>query len=185
MTDWLRRAGRGRAADGSLVTWSAAEGRRGRRWREVLRTADGSVLSSLLLEAGSDGRFSHTELATAAGLLTLHPEGDGTLHGNVITPAGIEHVRGVPWADDSIVLVEGSPAAMAVATRTLAGRIAPGERAEVGAFVVGRDLRWAASPCAVERVDAQSWRFAGGGEVVVDARGIPDLADSAEWPLEE
>ena len=88
MADWLRQAGHGRAPDGSIVTWSVAEGRRGRRWREVVRAGEG-IRSSLLLELDPDGRFSHLELSTAAGLLTLHPEPDGTLHGNAVTAEGI------------------------------------------------------------------------------------------------
>ena len=55
------------------------------------------VRSSLLLELDPDGRFSHLELSTAAGLLTLHPEGDGTIHGNAVTTAGLTHVIGLPW----------------------------------------------------------------------------------------
>ena len=92
----LRRAGRGRVADGTDVTWSVAEGRRGRRWREV-RTREEGIVARLLLETDPDGRFAHLELSTAAGLLTLHPEGDGTLHGNAVTADGVEHVVGVPW----------------------------------------------------------------------------------------
>ncbi len=34
MTAPTRRAGGGRAIDGALVTWTVAEGRKGRRWRE-------------------------------------------------------------------------------------------------------------------------------------------------------
>src|SRR5436189_2001251 len=93
----LRRAGHGSMADGSEITWSMAEGSRGSRWREV-RVLDESVVSSLLLELDPDGRFSHLELATTAGLLTLHPEGDGTLHGNAVTADGVHHVVAVPWA---------------------------------------------------------------------------------------
>ena len=76
MSEPLRRAGAGGLVDGSHVVWSVAEGRRGRRWREVRTAPDGGVVSSLLLETDPDGRFSHTELATPAGLLTLHPEGN-------------------------------------------------------------------------------------------------------------
>jgi hypothetical protein len=115
MTDWLRRAGRGRDAEGWWVVWSIAEGSRGRRWREV-RHRDGAVAHSLLLETDPDGRFSHLELSTASGLLTLHPEPDGTLHGNVVTLDGIEHIRGLAWTPDSVVIVEGSTISLIAAS---------------------------------------------------------------------
>ena len=79
----LRRAGTGPDGDGRprLVVG------RGRQARPALAgddPADGAGLRhALLLETAPDGSFSHLELATPAGLLTLHPEGDGTLHGNV------------------------------------------------------------------------------------------------------
>jgi hypothetical protein len=161
MPDWLRRAGHGRAADGSIVTWTVAEGRRGRRWREVVTTGEG-IRSSLLLELDPDGRFSHLELSTAAGLLTLHPEGDGTLHGNRVGSSGLEHVVGVPWDPDTPVVVAGSVASRA-AVRT--------DRPAGGHLVIGLDLslRPASGPIDVGPVDA---------------RGLPDLAAGGSWPLE-
>ena len=75
---FLRVAGTGRSPDGDTVTWSVAEGRRGRRWRESV-VQDGAVVHSLLFELDPDGRFAHLELTTTAGLVTLHPEGDGTI----------------------------------------------------------------------------------------------------------
>ncbi|HEX5450769.1 MAG TPA: hypothetical protein VFW86_00130, partial [Candidatus Limnocylindrales bacterium] len=56
----LRRAGRGRLADGSVVTWTLAEGTKGRRWREVV-VRDGAMSHALLLEASLDRRFAHLE----------------------------------------------------------------------------------------------------------------------------
>ena len=84
-----RAAAPARAGVGSptarRVTWTISEGRRGRRWREVV--ADGpAVRHALLLETDPTGRFSHLELASAAGLWTFHPEADGTLHGNHVDP---------------------------------------------------------------------------------------------------
>jgi hypothetical protein len=66
VADLVRRAGTGRFVDGSDVVWSVAEGQKGRRWREV-RSRDGIVLSSLLLETFPDRGFAHLELSTAAG----------------------------------------------------------------------------------------------------------------------
>ena len=97
----LRMAGWGTLDDGAAMTWTVAEGRRGRRWREVVARGD-AVAHSLLLETGVDDRFSHLELARAGGLWTFHPEGDGTLHGNHVDPRGqaVRHVVGLPFGPD-------------------------------------------------------------------------------------
>jgi hypothetical protein len=160
----LRRAGRGRLRDGSTVVWSVSEGTRGRRWREIRRNADGILVTSLLLETHPDGRFAHIELSTAAGLLTLHPEGDGTLHGNIVTTLGIRHVMGLPWTPRSVVLVEGSLLASAAAKRTLASAAAAdGVRITLGLDIV-----------AIHETISLG----------VDADGLPLLDDAASWPLE-
>ena len=159
----LRRAGRGRLPDGSTVVWSVSQGSRGRRWREMRRTANGGLITSLLLETHPDGRFAHLELSTAAGLLTLHPEADGTLHGNVITTLGIRHVVGLPWTPRSVVFVDGSVLATAAATQTLDGGVADGVR-------VSLDLD------VVETHESVS--------LEVDDDGLPMLDEAAAWPLE-
>jgi hypothetical protein len=165
----VRRAGNGTLADGSLVIWTVAEGVRGRRWREV-RTLDGSVVSSLLLETDPDGRFSHIELSTAAGLLTLHPEGDETLHGNVVTTGGVQHVAGLPWDGEGVVLLEESP---------LAAAAAAGRRGSAEAHGV------------LIRLDLSLEPFADGGAgedltraAPLDADGLPRFGVGASWPLE-
>jgi hypothetical protein len=167
----VRLGGRGTLRDGSRVVWSVAEGRRGRRWREVHTAADGAVISSLLLETDADGRFSHTELSTAAGLLTLHPESDGTLHGNLVTDAGVNHVRGVPWDPDGAVLLLESLVAAAVAAA--AARRIGGPIPRV-VFIDPDDLH-ILEGTNVER----AW------DGVIDVHGLPILADSETWPLEE
>jgi hypothetical protein len=160
---WLRRAGHGRAPDGSIITWSVAEGSRGRRWREVVRAGEGSgIRSSLLLELDRDGRFSHLELSTAAGLLTLHPEGDGTLHGNAVTADGVRHVVGLPWDAETVVLLEGSTVCAAAAGSGPAGR---------GSLHIGLDL--SLRPTSVPPPAP-----------VVDGDGLPPLEGGATWPLE-
>lgn len=171
MTGWRRRAGRGRTDDGVDVTWSLAEGRRGARWREAVATGEG-IRSSLLLELDPDGRFSHLELSTPAGLLTLHPEGDGTLHGNAVVAGGVRHVVGRAWDRDAFVLLEGSPVCRAAAAGRRGGepdRPVPTERPvlEIGLDLSLRDGR--------ARVDGATW--------ATDA-GEPRLVDGASWPLE-
>jgi hypothetical protein len=112
---FVRLAGRGRGSDGAIVTWTIAEGRRGRRWRETV-VRDGVLVHSLLYETDRERRFSHLELATPTGLVTLHPEGDGTLHGNIIRPgSGIEHIVGLSFPAATLLLVGGSTVASVAA----------------------------------------------------------------------
>ena len=183
MGELLRVGGRGRLADGSVVTWSVAEGRRGRRWREV-RAADGAVVSSLLLETDADGRFSHVELSTAAGLLTLHPEGDGTIHGNTVGDDGVGHVAGLPWEPDGLLVVEGSPIALAAAAAVARAHVAPGGSVGLTALAVGLDLRLGTETVTVERRAAGIWLVGDEPALRLDDRGLPILADGADWPLE-
>jgi hypothetical protein len=121
-------------------------------------------VSSLLLELDPDGHFSHLELATAAGLLTLHPEPDGTLHGNVVTADGISHVRGMPWTADGVIVVAGSAVCRAVAG---SGRRV-GDRITV--FRIGVDLALARDTLELTN---------GEGD------GLPVLSGARTWPLEE
>jgi hypothetical protein len=173
MTDRLRRAGRGRLPDGSAVVWSVAEGERGRRWREV-RARDGAILSSLLFETDPDRCFSHLELSTPAGLLTLHPEGDGTIHGNTIISAGVGHVRGLPWSPDGVVVVEGSPITTAVADWSLR-RLPPDRAALATVLRISLDLE-------LELAVGQEQVALG---EVATADGLPVVAEAEAWPLEE
>jgi len=68
----LRRAGSGRAPDGALVTWSVAEGGRGRRWRWVVTAAGGDVRHAGLIELDTTGRFARLELASGAEPIHEH-----------------------------------------------------------------------------------------------------------------
>ena len=165
MAEWLRRAGSGYAPDGARVTWSVAEGRRGRRWREVVVEPGDAIRSSLLLELDRDGRFSHLELSTAAGLLTLHPEGDGTLHGNAVTPSGVEHVRGRAWDGDRAILLDGSAVCAAAAARS--------DGSMATSFLrIGLDLSLADSDGPI-------------AGALVQGGGLPGLRGGTTWPLEE
>jgi hypothetical protein len=184
VNELVRRAGRGTDASGALVVWSVAEGRRGRRWREVRSMAGGEVLSSLLLETEPSGRFSHTELSSVAGLLTLHPETDGTLHGNVITPEGIQHVAGLAWDPEGVLLVEGSTIAAAAAAHGLRNAIAPDATASRTAAFVDLGLAVQRVDVTIERVGEDTWRLGSAGEIAVDDDGLPLLAGARIWSLD-
>jgi hypothetical protein len=198
VTGPVRLAGWGRS-DGSLITWTISEGRRGRRWREV-RSRDGQVVHALLLETDPETRFAHLELAADGVQLTLHPDRDGTLHGNRVDAAGVavEHVEGLPFGREAMVLVAGSPIALAAVGWSLRDLVDPGaaigRRAAViddaGRVAVGDHHR-------IERRGPDTWAWvespvglsAPGGPadaltVDIDQRGIPRFEEGAIWPLE-
>jgi hypothetical protein len=132
-----------------------------------------------------DGRFSHTELGTRAGLLTLHPEGDGTLHGNTVTDAGVGHVRGAPWSADGLLLVEGSTIAAVATAARLAGFVGVGEEGRRPAIRINLGLALEAGPIRVERLAPGRWLLAADVPLDVDDDGLPVLRDGRTWPLEE
>src|SRR5476649_2068672 len=103
MTDsgYTRLAGRLALGDGATLSWSVADGSRGRRWRAV-SVANGSVTHAVLLEVDLARRPSRLELTTRAGMLTLHPSLDGReIHGNVVSAAGdgVRHLA-FPWGPE-------------------------------------------------------------------------------------
>ena len=125
----VRRGGRGTLPDGAQLTWSLAEGGRGRRWR-ASRVRDGRLEGTLLLEIDGADRPARLELGTADGLLTLHPDRDEReLHGNVVTPDGIRHLR-FDWSPAHELVVDGFPVVLMAAVRRgrASGRPAGGHR---------------------------------------------------------
>ncbi len=171
MTDRVvRLAGRGQRADGAVVTWTIAGGHRGRRWRESV-VLDGHLVHSLLYETAPDRLFTHLELAAPLGLVTLHPESDGTLHGNIVRVDGVEHVVGVVFAPGDAFLVLGSPVAAAAVAWASEGRADTRRASVVELDPVGLTVR------------------PGQGTVVplrdvADPDGIPILRGTEMWPLE-
>ena len=186
MTDPLRRAGRLPLEDGRMVTWSVAEGRRGRRWREVVRKRhDPGIRHSLLLEIDPEGRFAHLELSTNAGLLTLHPEGDGTLHGNAIKAGGVVHVRGLSWDRDGIVLVDGSLVSRLAAFPGLATVIEAGAARSILVLRIPADLELLSATEEVRRLADRRWSIGGMEDYAVDDEGLISGSPGLSWPLEE
>ena len=156
---FLRRAGTGTLPDDRLVTWSVAEGTRGRRWRWTVVSPAG-LRHAGLVELDRDGRFGRLELEVAHGMLTLHPDPDRrTAHGNLVRPGGVDPVE-VAWSDDDGLAIEDDPFGSAVGGWRGRG------------WVVGPDL--------------QLGREEGGHTQALDLdeRGIPRLDDAREWPLE-
>jgi hypothetical protein len=168
------------------MTWTVADGARGRRWRAVLVEED-RVAGSLLLECAPDGTPGKLEVVTAAGLLTLHPVGS-MLHGNVARAGGVEHVA-LPWGDAHVLHVAGAPATAAAAARLLRNGLGVGEGRSFPGALVTLDLAVRAVTFRVARVGPRGWRFivADTGDetgVTLDLEGIPTLAGAETWPLE-
>jgi hypothetical protein len=187
MTAFVRRAGTGRLADGAILTWSVADGERGRRWR-AMATSGGTITHALMLEVDVHGRPSRLELTAPAGLLTLHPGPDrSVLHGNLVTPEGVQHLA-FEWSDDHGLSVDGRPLADAVTARRIADAVRVGERRTVPVVAIAPDLTPREETLEFEPVRYGMWRVSGAaGErmVRIDDRGIPvGLVDSSEWPLE-
>ena len=159
----LRRAGTGTLANGSVVTWSVAEGARGRRWRWTVASTVG-LRHAGLVELDAEGRFMRLELETGEGMLTLHPDDDRrSAHGNIVRPAGVEPVA-LAWSDDDAIAIDGDP---------------------FGSAVAGwRGRGWVVGPGLGLRRDDGDSRAAPGVALELDGRGIPRLRAAREFPLE-
>jgi hypothetical protein len=156
---WLRRGGSGHNPDASEVTWSLAEGERGRRWRWTV-IDDGALRHVALVEVDRAGTFARLELASPAGLLILHPESDGrSIHGNVVTTDGVRPLS-FDWSAGAALAIAGDAFGTAI---LLAG-------AARSTLVVGPslDVVFGGDDAALDR----------------DGRGVPVLVDAREWPLE-
>jgi len=157
--DRLRRAGTGWLPDGSVATWSVADGLRGRRWRWTIAT-DHGLRHAGLVELDPVGRLGRLEFETGDGMLTLHPEADRAIaHGNVVRVGGVEPLA-LAWSDDDAIAIEDDPFGSAVLGWRGRG------------WVVGLDL-------GVRREDERSVPA-----LDLDERGVPRLRDDREWPLE-
>ncbi len=185
---YVRRAGTGRLPGGRRLTWTVADGRRGRRWRAITISGD-RLLHALLLELAPDGTLSRLEVAAPDGLLTLHPEPDASmLDGNVVRADGIEHVA-LPWSQTHVLMVGGSPVTAAVAAGRLTSRIGVGEGISVPAVEVDDSLAIRRATWRAARTGERRWRLlaADGGPSVVlelDGDGVPAGLDGAgDWPL--
>jgi len=179
----LRLGGIGRLAGGQRVVWSVAEGARGRRWRATVDAPDGGLSISVLYELDLEGRPAKLEVASRAGLLSVHPEPDNRLHGNVVSGAGVRAVQ-LRWSDEHGALVAGLPITTAALCHRLASSVQPGETAEPRIAEIDEELRVTARVATVERLTATRW-LVDGPEIELDERGVPILLEAAEWALED
>jgi hypothetical protein len=148
------------------------------------------LVQALLLETGPDRALHKIEVASPAGLLTLHPEvGEGTLHGNVVRADGISHVT-LPWSAGHVLFAGSSPVTGAVAAARLARDVPVGQGRAIPAVEIAGDLTIRQATWRVARVGERRWRLlaADGGPsvaVALDDDDVPTgLDDAASWPLE-
>jgi hypothetical protein len=178
----VRLAGELELADGSLLTWSVADGTRGRRWRGV-SVAGGVISHVVLLEVDAAGRPSRLELTTQAGLLTLHPSSDGhEIHGNVVTTTG-EGVRPLAfaWGPEHELEVAGRPLTTAVGLHRRRDRVSVGSDEAIEVLSIGPGLEVSAAKRRVVRLSETRWRV-GAVELDIDEVGLP--LGGVRWPLE-
>jgi len=192
----LRLGGRAELPTGERLIWSIADGRRGRRWRSILRARDDTLLSALLLETDAADRLSRLEVASAAGLLTLHPGSDGaSLHGNVVDDDGIDHIA-VGWSPEHVVLSFDEPILVAACLRMVTEEAAIGGSRHVPVqFVDAASMAVQPGEVVVQRLDEGAWRLVDpaseldGGHTVertvrLDDDGLVELPGASSWPLE-
>lgn len=187
----LRAGGAAPLAGDTRLVWSVAEGRRGRRWRWAILRA-GAVEHAVLLEVDPVGRPKRLEATGASGLLTLHPEPDlRSVHGNLVTPNGIEHLS-LGWTPETVFDVV-DPFGPFVVAAALGGRLAPGAEIAVPSIGLDRFLRPVAGRVRLRRGAGGSWslipdappglrRTTWTGQL--DAAGRPELPAGRTWPLE-
>ena len=180
----IRRAGQFPDDAGRTVTWSVADGAKGRRWRWTVVDRRGTLLAAHTLETDPAGTFLRLESATAPGLLSLHREADGSIHGNRVGERGVDHLTIEAPAPEG-VLIGGTALAIAV----LLGAIEqPATRATLDVLEIFDDL-------GLRIVNATIRPEAGGWEVrtnrltrraVLDADGLPATGEQEgmSWPLE-
>jgi hypothetical protein len=185
----VRRAGSGRLPGGRRLTWTVADGRRGRRWRAITTSGD-RFLHGLLVEVAPDGSLAKLEMAAPGGLLTLHPDPDRlVLHGNVVRAAGIEHIA-LPWSAEHVLMVGASPVTGVVAAACLGAWLGVGEGVSIPAVEVSDALDVRRATWRAARTGEHRWRLlaADGGPSVlleIDGDGVPTgLEEAVSWPLE-
>lgn len=204
----VRLAGHGLDRLGRAVTWSIADGERGRRWREAtgvggaaVRTdeaatpvgapapgeAPAALAHAVTIETGHAGQWLRLEVATPAGLLSLHPERDGSIHGNVVSASGVRHID-LGVVEPALVDVRDSLVGETALCRALERLVAAGEGSTVSVVRVATTLDVTLGQLQVFRRDARSWELTdadGIRSLSMGDRGTPVTSDAgAKWPLE-
>lgn len=192
MTKGVRLVGLERDRDGRDLTWTVADGERGRRWREISVAASSGGIAglarSLTLETGRGGQWLRLEVAAGAGLLSLHPDKAGEIHGNVVSADGVRHLA-LGVLNPALVDVAGSLAADASLCRALEAVVAVGEGTIVRVALVSDALEVSIEPLAVLRKAFRSWELGDPEQIraiELDDHRVPVTGSaSTRWPLED
>lgn len=168
------------------VVWTAADGRNGRRWRELAIDAAGHA-RSLLLETDSQGAWQRLEISGADGLLTLHPEGDGSIHGNVASRTGVRPLS-LGKLKPPRLDMPGSLVVEAALCWSLARQVRLGESRVIQVASVAEPVTVAIAELTIERRTTATWELRDGDRrrlVELDEGGLPVAHVGAEhWALE-
>jgi hypothetical protein len=187
----VRLAGHGVDRLGRAVTWTIADGERGRRWREATASPAGEALAGLALavtiETGHAGQWLRLEVAAPAGLLSLHPDRDGSINGNVVSETGVRHIApGV--IQPPLVDLRDSLVVETALCRALERVVPAGEGSTVSVVRISGALEVGVAELQVFRRDPRTWELTdadGIRTVSMGDRGAPVTADAgAKWPLE-
>jgi len=181
-----RVAAHERDSIGRDVTWTVAEGRHGRRWRELAIEPAGAT-RSLTLETDGHGAWQRLELAGGSGLLTLHPESDGSIHGNVASRTGVRHLS-LGAVKPPRVDVPGSLVAEAALCWSMVRHVRVGERKTISVVSVAEPVSAGIVELSVDRRTTGTWELRDGDRrrlVEIDDAGLPVAhVGSQRWPLE-
>ena len=168
------------------VVWTVADGRQGRRWRELAVDPAG-VARSLMLETDSQGSWLRLEISSPDGLLTLHPESDGSIHGNIASRTGVRHID-LGKVKPPRLDVPGSLVAEAALCWVLTRQVKLAERRAITVVSVAEPLSVGLVEITVERRTTATWELRDGDRrrlVELDEAGLPVAHVGAQhWPLE-
>jgi hypothetical protein len=118
----------------------------------------------------------------------MHPEADArTVHGNVVTEDGIEHLAR-PWSPEHALVIAGSPAALAIVVARQGADRPAGEGMTVAGLVIDDDLTVRKATFSIRRIGEATWHVeiddGPATPIVLDEDGIALLDDAESWPLE-
>lgn len=179
MTAPVRQGGHLVEADGRETTWTVAEGQRGRRWRWTSGRSGGIAVAHTL-ETDPSGRFLRVESAGPWGLLTLHREADGSLHGHRVGSGGVDHLA-MPRPAPSLVLVGVGPVGAAAFLAAVGGLA---EAVSLEVILVGDDGSVVPDLVHLRPIGRRSVELGVRGQVravTVDPDGLPVRPDGGPW----
>lgn len=126
-------------------------------------------------------------MTSPAGLLSLHPDRAGAIHGNVVTGDGVRHLA-LGALEPPLVDLPGSVVGETALCRALERLLPPGEARAVRVVRVTDALDVSVVELEALRRDARAWELRDSGvvrSVRVGDRGAPaEGPGDARWPLE-